>query len=86
MLFFSHSRRSSAILAFFLVALLLLLWKHEEAAASLPSSISGLTPAVWSGYLSAGDIAPLVGTANATLGVRRSPPYASPSLHRIPAI
>ncbi|KAK7701432.1 hypothetical protein SLS57_011717 [Botryosphaeria dothidea] len=68
MLFFSHSRRSSAILAFFLVALLLLLWKHEEAAASLPSSISGLTPAVWSGYLSAGDIAPLVGTANATLG------------------
>lgn len=85
MLFFSHSRRSSAILAFFVVALLLLLWKHE-AAASLPSSISGLTPAVWSGYLSAGDIAPLVGTANATLGVRRSPPYASPSLHRIPAI
>ncbi|KAH7057440.1 hypothetical protein B0J12DRAFT_414232 [Macrophomina phaseolina] len=68
MLPFTHSRRSSAILAFFLVAFLLLLWKHEEATATLPSSISSLTPAVWSDYLSAGDVAPLVGTANATLG------------------
>lgn len=68
MLPFTHSRRSSVILSFFLVVLLLLLWKHDEAAASLPSSISSLTPAVWSDYLPAGDVAPLVGTANATLG------------------
>ncbi|KAL1626911.1 hypothetical protein SLS54_002449 [Diplodia seriata] len=69
MLPFTHSRRSSAILAFFVVAVLLLLWNHEEAAAHLPTTIiSDFTPQVWSDYLSAGDVAPLVGTANATLG------------------
>ncbi|OJD33873.1 glycosyltransferase family 25 protein [Diplodia corticola] len=69
MLPFTHSRRSSAILAFFILAVLLLLWNHDEAVAHLPTTIlPDFTPAVWSDYLSAGDVAPLVGTANATLG------------------
>ncbi|KAB2574511.1 hypothetical protein BFW01_g4157 [Lasiodiplodia theobromae] len=68
MLPFTHSRRSSSVLAFFIIAILFLLWNHEEAAAHLPATISEFTPTVWSDYLSAGDVAPLVGTANATLG------------------
>lgn len=73
MLPFTHSRRSSSVLAFFIIAILFLLWNHEEAAAHLPATISEFTPTVWSDYLSAGDVAPLVGTANATLGVSSQP-------------